>query len=693
MSDWEDFLRPDNLGFAWRRVVRSKHFHNKDRVGLRVFGSNLDANLSHLVSVLSERVYEPRPCEKMYLPKRAGTVRSLPILAIADRVVYQAIVNVVASKSKAGFEALTEGHVFAHLLNELDDPFFVRRWEGANGQYSKFLAKFRKLYARGNRWVIEADIASYYDGIDHELLCRCLGEQWSIADGLLSLLMHCLRVWTPHEYGANFSRGLPQGYEASDYLATLFLFDTDSQSIRKKYNYIRYVDDIRILAPERDDANVALLHLDIFLKKQALILQPKKTGAREIQDIDDEIDKLVGTLSGIDQRMQQGQDVENDAENMLLNAWKTLDDDPRAEAHLVFALNRMKPTETGRRIALDLLGAMPWRSHVITGYLSRFVGDAIVISALLAELKSHKVYAWHLANCLRALAAISDPETYRDLAFEWISRKDLRWYQRMAAVESLQHDAESYGPLFFSFKSEENYLVRRAMLIAAAFGAETSDQLAVIIRYGMRDVSPDVVAASLWLLTTFPFCDVTVDEFEPFVKAHKTFIPPASSMLTKGVSLIERKLVSIFGVNIPPDFDFRTALGSGYETAFVALERASSYRETDATAFVTNLDSFNQVLAIRANEVMAIRPGIPKDDYSNLLKALLNSQFASMAVHFAECHALRSRSPGAHAWATSLGTWAQAVTHPEKERLIANLRPAYQQFVDLFAVQQGIRIT
>ena len=99
------------------------------------------------------------------------------MLTIEDRLVYQALGNVIGLKTKNGFEAVIEGHVFAHLLADMTSPFMLRPWKGQLGQYNRFLARFKTLWRKGNRWLLEADIASYYDAIDHELITNHLHAQ------------------------------------------------------------------------------------------------------------------------------------------------------------------------------------------------------------------------------------------------------------------------------------------------------------------------------------------------------------------------------------------------------------------------------------------------------------------------------------------------------------------------------------
>jgi Reverse transcriptase (RNA-dependent DNA polymerase) len=685
MSDWDDFLALENFRLGWQRVLRSNHRQNKDRIGVRVFEANIETNLAHIIGNIRQGIYKPSHSEMIYAPKRPGTLRSFPVLCMSDRVVYQAIVNILARKSKAKFESVVEGYVFAHLSNELDAKFMIRRWDGPKGQYRKFLGKLKEFWRTGNHWAVRADIASFYDSIDHELLCRALCSEWLIDERLIELLRKCLRIWTSHKDGIDFPRGIPQGYEASDCIATLFLLPTDEQMIQGRHGYyLRYVDDIRVLARDRDSANKALHELDVALKKQALILQPDKTGAREIANIDELIGELGGTVSLIDFQGRQGKNVSKEAEELFYKAWQSREKNPQAEKSLMFAFNRIPPSTPSRDIALDMLREMTWRSDSITNYLSEFHGDTKVIDILLHEIQTHKVYAWHLANCLRALSAISDVRVYRDICCDWINNNQLRWYQRLAAVESLQHDKESYSFLYLSFRNEPNYIVRSSLLVAAAQAASYSAQRATTIRAGLRDTHPQVIATSVWLFLEFPDCEISLAEFGPEFGFHRNMIPALSQTGLQEPCYIEKVFLEDFEVKVPHGLSFRSVFASEYDVAVDHIRRAMRYQATDPVAFVMSIDNFNQMVAIQISEKIDGKQ-IPKDEYGNILSAM-NKNHGIISAHFQQCHKIRSYSKGAHAWATSLGSWSQDITHLQKDLLIRDLRAAYQQCVNIFAV-------
>jgi retron-type reverse transcriptase len=689
MSDWENFLTLDNFRLAWQRILRSKHYQVKDRIGFRVYEANLEANLTNLIYSVGQGVYQPSVSEKIYAPKRPGTVRSLGVLCLADRLVYQAIANIVARKSKSDFEAIVDKYVYAHLLNDVNDEFMIRKWNGLHGQYRAFQQRFKELWERGNHWIVQADIASYYDSIDHELMCNYLRNRWLDSDELIDLLRRCLREWSPHDNGINFSRGIPQGYEASDYLATVFLLPTDEQMIQRGH-YLRYVDDIRVLAPDRDTANRYLLELDVALKKQALILQPEKTGAREITDINEEIDELAGTLSMIDQEKRRGENVDEEAEELFFKSWHTLEQGGHVESHLFFALYRIPLSRPARNIAIKMLRDMPWRSNSITSYLREFNEDEEVINTLIGEITNHKVYAWHLANCIRALSKTAKINVYRNVCRDWIGNRQLRWYQRLAAVECLQYDPESFSFLLLNVRQEPNYLVRSALIVAAAFSASTDVQRATVIRTGLHDNHPQIIALSVWLFLEFQNCGVDLSEFGPELGIHRNMIPAFSGGVHQVPCYIAKILNEIFKVNIPIGLDFRTLFAPDYDQAVTHIRRAVRYHDTDPVAFVTSIDNFNQVAAIKVSEII---DGlyIPRDSYGNILHAM-NARHSIISTHFLNCHELRSQSQGPHAWATSLGTWSQDISHRQKENLIQNLRAAYQQLIDVYAVYQGIPI-
>ena len=268
-----DFLSMDNLHMAWERVLRSQHAGNKDRIALRVFASSIDHNLEQLILEMQANTYSPSPAPKIYQPKPARTLRTLPVLTVRDRVVYQAIGNLIIREAAPDLSVVANRHVFAHLPQTNDSLFALMPWQR---QIRMFIENYERVWKQGNEWVVEADVSAFYASIDHDLLLNFIKERWIADEEFLNLLKRCLRSWTTHAEGIELGRGLPEGYEASDLLATLFLLPVD-ESLVRSFRYLRYVDDIRILAPSLDLASRSLVSLDLALKTRALVLQTKNT--------------------------------------------------------------------------------------------------------------------------------------------------------------------------------------------------------------------------------------------------------------------------------------------------------------------------------------------------------------------------------------------------------------------------------
>lgn len=685
MTDWDDFLNKSNFELAWKRILRSNHHINKNRLGLRVYEANLSVNLDSLIDRVEHHTYLPNKVENIYIPKRAGTVRRVSLLTIDDSLVYQAIANSISRKTKSGFETVAENHVFAHLLNDLDDPFMLRRWGGSNGQYYKFLERFKYLWKKGNHWLLEADIASYYDSIDHELLSYELTEQWGVEKAIINLLMDCLKMWSGQEDGINTSRGLPQGYQASDFLATIFLFSADKKMIRNvESNYIRYADDIRILTSDKDIARQTLIQFDLELKKQALILQPSKIGFREITNIEDEEENLRKKISMVNNKLYLGKEINKDIEDMFLEAWHTRETNKKAETQLVFAIYRLSKSRIARDIALKMLKEMPWRADSVLNYLEIYINDQVVIDFLIDEINNHKVYAWYVTKCIATLGKICPIDKCRQIFQRIISDTKLRWYQRLAAVEAIQNDPESFSFLFLEIEDENNYLIKSALLVAAAFTAKDKNQVQEVILLGLKDQNPEVKATAVWLLLEFPEIEIDLNVVGSDLEIHRKMIPKYSGEKIPTACYIKEQFRRFFDIKVPKEFDFHAFMGADiYDEAVYHLRRAFRYHDTDPVAFIISIDNFNHILSIVISEKIEGNQ-IPRDEFVNIINSMKRNHLA-LSAHFEECHELRSKSTGPHPWASSLGTWSREISYSERDKMIEKLRVSYQYYIDLFS--------
>ncbi|YAF94931.1 MAG: hypothetical protein AB3A66_20450 [Nodularia sp. CChRGM 3473] len=125
-STYDRFLSLDNLKLAWERVRYFDRTDSRDWIGLKVFSANRDYNLELLRQTLTGRTFEPSYPEIKYFPKASQTLRPMAILAVSDRVIYQAIANVVAEKVRPMLSTVANRQSFANVLSDPGkEPMFM----------------------------------------------------------------------------------------------------------------------------------------------------------------------------------------------------------------------------------------------------------------------------------------------------------------------------------------------------------------------------------------------------------------------------------------------------------------------------------------------------------------------------------------------------------------------------------------
>lgn len=290
-SLWDSFVNYDNFFLAWERVlnVSSRMIH--DKLGLEIFAYNLQANLEDLVRQVNagDFPYEPLADHKVYVPKASTTLRTMSLMSVPDVIVYQSLANVIADRSQSSLITQENEHVLGNLYAGPNQKWMLKPWKY---QYNKFVKRIEQLYKARNHWIASTDIVAFYDTIDHERLLFITQKYCGDDQRFIDLVRKCLSKWSAHNGSVTMSRGVPQGANASDYLANLFLHDIDKEMIRQGYHYVRYVDDIRILGPNKSTVQQGLILFDLELKRAGLVAQVSKTSVHEIEDIDKEINRL-----------------------------------------------------------------------------------------------------------------------------------------------------------------------------------------------------------------------------------------------------------------------------------------------------------------------------------------------------------------------------------------------------------------
>ncbi len=244
---------------AWK-VCANDGSAGVDGQSVSRFEQDMDRQLALLERQLRDGSYQPQPVKRVYIPKPGSKEkRPLGIPAVRDRVVQTALLMVIGPIFEIGFS---------------EDSHGFRPGRGCKTA----LRKVDELLRKGHHWVVDADLKSYFDTIDHKRLMSRVREK--VADGLcLDLIEGYLKqgvLSTAGEWEAT-DEGTPQGAVISPLLANLYLNELDHLISSKGHRIVRYADDFVILCRSEDEAVKALEVVREWTAENALTLHPEKT--------------------------------------------------------------------------------------------------------------------------------------------------------------------------------------------------------------------------------------------------------------------------------------------------------------------------------------------------------------------------------------------------------------------------------
>ncbi|MCP5170307.1 MAG: group II intron reverse transcriptase/maturase [Hahellaceae bacterium] len=224
----EQVLQSGNLQAAWKRVRANKGAAGIDGMSIDDFPAWAKDNWPKVNADLKSGQYRPAPVKRVEIDKPDGGKRPLGIPTITDRVIQQAI---------------------AQVLTPIFDPDFSNNSFGfrpnRNGQQA--VKQVQGIIKTGRRFAVDVDLSKFFDRVNHDLLMTLLGRK--IQDKrLLRLIGRYLRAGAIDNQRFQESReGVPQGGPLSPLLANIMLDPLDKELEKRGHKFARYADDFTIL--------------------------------------------------------------------------------------------------------------------------------------------------------------------------------------------------------------------------------------------------------------------------------------------------------------------------------------------------------------------------------------------------------------------------------------------------------------
>jgi group II intron reverse transcriptase/maturase len=243
---------------AWRKVKANQGAGGVDGVNLSAFEEHLEDNLQSLLNALRAKTYKPLPVLRRYIPKRNGKQRPLELPSIRDKVVQQAVVDILQPLYETEFHPASVG---------------FRPDKGAFNAFGRIIHMMEQGYV----WVYDADIKGYFDAIDHRILRRILKRK--IADrSILNLIWQWLKAGVVENGVRSFSRaGSPQGGVISPLLANIYLNELDWELSQAGISFVRYADDFLVFAKEAEGITRGAAIVQQVMGRLKLDLSAEKT--------------------------------------------------------------------------------------------------------------------------------------------------------------------------------------------------------------------------------------------------------------------------------------------------------------------------------------------------------------------------------------------------------------------------------
>ena len=252
MELMEVILSDENLNEAIKRVKSNKGVSGVDKMTVNEIDRYFEENKESIKKSILEKKYKPQPVKRVYIPKSNGKKRPLGIPTVVDRVIQQAIAQVLSRIYDSKFS---------------DNSFGFRPNRSAHDAMMRTLDYLNEGY----EWVIDLDIEAYFDTVNHDKLISILRE--NVKDSpTLHIIRKFLQAGIMEDGLVKPSTiGMPQGGPLSPILSNIYLDKFDKELEDRGLCFVRYADDCNIFVRSEMSANRVMKSVTSWLERKLFL--------------------------------------------------------------------------------------------------------------------------------------------------------------------------------------------------------------------------------------------------------------------------------------------------------------------------------------------------------------------------------------------------------------------------------------
>jgi group II intron reverse transcriptase/maturase len=247
----EEIANETNLMRAFLKVASNKGAPGPDRQSIDEVRKDLAMLLPKLRAELLQGSYRPGQIRRVWIPKPGGGQRGLGIPNVVDRVVQQAVHEVLGPHMDQGFHASSHG---------------FRPGKSCHTA----IAEAKGYVGAGYGWVVDIDLEKFFDRVHHERLLARLERKGVVDRRVLGLIRHMLKakVVMPDGVVVSTDEGTPQGGPLSPLLSNVVLDELDEELQRRGHRFVRYADDCNIYVRSERAGLRVMASLSRFIEKR-----------------------------------------------------------------------------------------------------------------------------------------------------------------------------------------------------------------------------------------------------------------------------------------------------------------------------------------------------------------------------------------------------------------------------------------